>query len=124
MQPEGAQGNNLVEVEPVYSVTFTFGNEAGDLRLTMIWRKADDAAGSPTGFDVESKQWTRLDRDTGSDVPLLDIALSDLNTGMAWQFDIQASQAMDEARLSKAFSEFRHSVTIDPNVVLEQSANR
>ena len=112
--PHDATTERLVHVKPIYATILTLADPAGDLRLRIDWQEANDADSSTPAFEVVFNKWTRLERDSSSASPLLDISLSDLDTGQAWQFDVQAAQAVDESRLPKALSDFAHSVKIDP----------
>lgn len=118
---------HLADIKPVYSAIFIFADETSDLRLSMSWQEAQDPDTTKAAFDLISKKWARLERensDVGSPsapTPLLDVSLTDLNTGMAWQFDIEAAQGVEESRLPRPFTEFAHGVVIDANAILKGS---
>ena len=114
LTPQDAMTHDLVDVTPLYSAVFTFADEVGDLCLSISWEEAQDASSDTSTFEVVSTKWTRVERDTGTAYPILDISLCDLNTGMAWQFGIQAAQAVDESRLPNQLADFAHRVRIDP----------
>lgn len=97
----------------MYSVVFTFANEAGDLRLTIFWEEVVDEESQLAEFEVMSKKWTRIDRDETSTASVVDVSLKDLTSGFAWQFDLHAAQPIDESRLPSALIEFAHTVKID-----------
>lgn len=117
-QPGDHFSESLAAVKPIYSVTFTFADEAGDLRLSISWKETMDEGATQSSFEQISKKWTRLEKDINAAGPLLDMCLCDLNTSMAWQFDIVASQAVDEARLSKGLKDFERGVDIDIKAAL------
>ncbi|KAI7659097.1 hypothetical protein KC319_g9058 [Hortaea werneckii] len=56
---------------------------------------------------------TQEQRDSGNATPLLDINLTDLNSGRAWQFDILASQPVDERKVPNTLQNFAKSVRVD-----------
>ena len=128
--PEDAITQNLADVKPIYSATFTFANEAGDLCFTKTWRETQDAGAKASTYEEISKKWTQLERgpreekggerqkDTAAS--LLDISLADLNTGQAWQFDIESTRPIQEHRLSKQHLDFGYSVKFDPKGVFAQ----
>ena len=118
LQPEDAVTEQLSAVRPIYSASFIFADEAGDLCLMKSFRETEDAGTQASAFEETSKKWTRLERDSHSTVPLLDASLSDLNTGKAWQFDIEASQAVDESRLSKKLVDFSYGLQFGKCMVL------
>ena len=122
--PSDATIADLSDVKPVYSAIFTFADEAGDLRLTVEWHEAHDAFNNSANLEEISKKWTRLERDNGTPTSLLDVSLTDLNSGTAWQFDILASQAADEAKLPQQLITFARNLRIDPALAKKQSADR
>lgn len=122
--PDNPFNDKLEALRPVYSATFTFADEAGDLRLTKTWHETEDAETQASAFEEISKQWTRLECDGGGAAPLLDIALSDLNTGMAWQFDIEATQSIDETKLAKKYVDFSYGMKFDRMAALAQSSDK
>lgn len=75
-----------------------------------------------TTFDTFSRKWTRLDRETSTPDHLLDINVTDLINGSAWQFDIKSSQAVDEARLSPQLVAFADSIRIEAIAARKQVA--
>ncbi|KAK5168000.1 uncharacterized protein LTR77_006567 [Saxophila tyrrhenica] len=115
LDPSVVTVSELTEVRPLYSVAFTFADEAGDLRLEICWEEAKDTSYKSTEYDVVYKKWTRLDRDTGTTASIVDIALKDLTSGLAWQFDIKAAQVMEESRLSAKLKAFAESIRINPS---------
>jgi hypothetical protein len=111
---------DLAEIKPMYTAVFTFvdpsNSEAGEIRLTVIWEELQDSLLKTPTYDQTSKKWTRLERDAETPSSILNISLSDLTTGMAWQFDVHAAQTIDEARLPRGLSEFGDSVTPDAKI--------
>lgn len=121
LTPQDPMVSDLTNIKPVYTALFTFvdptNSEAGDIRLTMIWEELQDSVLEKTTYDHPiSKKWTRLERDAKSPTEILNVSLSDLATGMAWQFDINAAQTIDESRLPRALSEFEESVHPDAKI--------
>ncbi|KAK0850394.1 hypothetical protein LTS16_009585 [Friedmanniomyces endolithicus] len=102
----------------------TQDDRAGDYRLTVEWHEAYDESTNMTHFEIFSKKWTRLERDTNALTSLLDISLCDLSTSSAWQFDILASsQVIDETKLSPQLLAFSRNLTIDPDAALKAAKN-
>ena len=114
LTPQNHEGHH---VKPVYSAVFTFGDAAGDLRLTASWEIFEDTGSS-------SFKWARLERDTGAPSTILDISLTDLNTGMAWQFDCQAAQPVSNDHVPKPLQDFAESVRIDLNEAQKASTDK
>ena len=122
--PSEATVHDLTSVKPVYAVAFVFSDSAGDYRLTVEWHKAYDETTDKTHFEIFSKKWTRLERDTSALTSLLDIALCDLSTSSAWQFDILASsQVIDEIKLSPQLLAFSLNLAIDPDAAAKTRRN-
>ncbi|KAK1062854.1 hypothetical protein LTR74_009934 [Friedmanniomyces endolithicus] len=122
--PSEATVHDLTSVKPVYAVAFVFSDSAGDYRLTVEWHEAYDETTDKTHFEIFSKKWTRLERDTSALTSLLDIALCDLSTSSAWQFDILASsQVIDETKLSPQLLAFSLNLAIDPDAAAKTRRN-
>ena len=119
--PQDAMIHDLSEVKPVYSAMFTFADDAGDFRLFMSWYEAEGTSSKSKAFEIISTKWTRLERDSEAAAPILDISLSDLNTGLAWRFELSASHAVEESRLPARLVDFAHGVRI--NAKEAQKAN-
>ncbi|KAK3720392.1 hypothetical protein LTR37_003803 [Vermiconidia calcicola] len=113
LTPQDAITYDLADIKPVYSAVFIFAEEAGDLRLTVTWEETQDAGSSTATFELVSRKWARLERDTVSLSPIVDVCLKDLMSGFAWQFDIQAAQAVNESRLSEKLLDFSQSIKIN-----------
>ncbi|KAK5120969.1 hypothetical protein LTR85_005753 [Meristemomyces frigidus] len=122
--PSDAVVAELGDVKPVYSVIFTFADEVGNLRLVVEWQEAQDVFNMKTSFEQLSRKWTRLERDIDTPTSLLDVSLTDLTTGSAWQFDVLATQAVDESRLPQQLVDFAHNLQFDPAVAKKQSTDR
>ncbi|KAK0273854.1 hypothetical protein LTR35_011980 [Friedmanniomyces endolithicus] len=122
--PSDATVHTLTSVKPVYAVAFVFSDIAGDYRLTVEWHEAYDEDANKTYFEIFSKKWTRLERDTNALTSLLEISLCDLRTSSAWQFDILASsQVIDETKLSPQLLAFSRNLTIDPDAAAKAAKN-
>ena len=121
---EDAWTEHLADVKPVYTTIFTFTDGAGDFRLTVSWQESQDAGETAGAFDFLSKKWTRLERGADTTTSIVDISLTNLSTGMAWQFDIQASQAVDEIRLPKYLRDFADSLQVDTKAVRKQDIDK
>jgi len=116
--------DDLSEVKPEYTAIFTFHDEAGDLRLSVDWQESHDSGAQTSDFRQPAPRWTRLHRDTGAPSTLLNANLTNLATGSAWQFDIQAVQKVDKARLSPQLARFAESLRFDAEAARRQSADR
>ena len=113
LAPQDAMTRDLADVKPVYSAIFTFADEGGDFRLFMSWMETQDASCESVTFEPIANKWTRLERDSATPSSLVDMSLTDLNTGLAWQFDIQVARPVDKSRLPKTLIDFAYSVRID-----------
>ncbi|KAI6898442.1 hypothetical protein KC318_g11583 [Hortaea werneckii] len=87
--------SNLHEVKPTFSANFMFQDSADRVEYVEKERK-----------------WTRFERDSGNSTPLLDINLTDLKSGWAWQFDILASQPVDERKVPDTLQKFANCIRI------------
>lgn len=122
LTPQDHATTNLASIKPLYTAIFTFADpsnsELGDMRLAITWEEHQESnSATPTYYDRVSKKWTRLDRDTKGPTSILDISISEIHTGMAWQFGIDAAQAIDEARLPKDLADYGDSVKLDDKLV-------
>ena len=115
---------DLIDVKPTYTAKFTFADDTGDLRLTMSWQEREDLDRNTTTFDVVTKKWTRLDRDTSNTTPLLDISLTDLNLGSAWHFDLCAAQAVAKDRLPTQLANFANNLRFNAVAARKQSTDQ
>ncbi|KAI7277584.1 hypothetical protein KC345_g6537 [Hortaea werneckii] len=106
--------SELHEVKPTFFADFTFHDSAGDLCLKIEWHEAlEHRNADKVEYVEETRKWTRFERDSGNATPLLDINLTDLNSGWAWQFDILASQPVDEKKVPDMLQKFANSIRID-----------
>lgn len=103
----------LSDVKPVYTAVFIIADFGGDYRLSITWHDPADASPESSELEELRRQWTRLDRKTGTANALVDISLIDLENGSAWQFDLAASQAIENCRLPSDLQRFADSVRLD-----------
>lgn len=123
MSPADATINDLTEVTPLYTAVFTFlDDQHGKFRLTVEWKETSGESGE-VNFDVVSKKWTRLEKDADTEASILNISVTDLISGLAWQFDIAASQAVNGNRLPAKFKSFAKSVNIVSNLAKSATMN-
>lgn len=123
--PHDAMADNLSDVRPVYSATFIFEDERkGDLRLFISWHESEAFGQERPGLTRVPAKWARLDRACGTSSQLVDMSLTDLHTGMAWQFEIQAARFVERHRVSQQLQHFADNVQIDPVLALKQSTER
>ena len=105
----------LSDVRPVYTAVFIIADLGGDYRLSITWHDPANSSPKSSQFEEFRRQWTRLDRKTGTVTALVDISLVDLDNGSAWQFDLAASQAVEGSRLPSDLQRFADSVQLDIN---------
>lgn len=109
--------HDLASIKPLLTATFTFvdpnNSELGDIQLAIIWEEHQDSDASLPAYEQVSKKWTRLDRDTGAPSSILTTALSQISTGMAWQFTISAAQSIEEDRLPQGFAAYADSIKVN-----------
>ncbi|RMY66616.1 hypothetical protein D0863_08324 [Hortaea werneckii] len=114
LSPLDSMLSKLHEVRPTFFAEFTFHDSAGDLCLKIEWHEALEHRNSDkVEFVEKERKWTRFERDSGNATPLLDINLTDLNSGWAWQFDILASQPVDARKVPNTLQNFANSVRVD-----------
>ena len=111
--------DDLKDVQPTFAAFFQFEDRTGDLCLLKSWHLDEDAQGNATQLVEEKDRWSRLDRDTGKANHLVDMALTDLHTGNAWQFDVTATRAVDEDKIDEVYTNFAKRVKIEPGLALE-----
>ncbi|KAF7191296.1 hypothetical protein HII31_07319 [Pseudocercospora fuligena] len=122
--PHGAMTTSLRDVKPVFAATFVFDDANGALQLHMTWHELEEKKADGPEYLLEQAKWTRLDRDTNRPTPLLDMSLTDLHTGSAWQFEIAASRSVEEYKVPQNLRDFAARVTIDPIQAVKQSADK
>ncbi|KXT01537.1 hypothetical protein AC578_4548 [Pseudocercospora eumusae] len=122
--PHGAMTTSLRDVKPVFAATFVFDDANGALQLHMSWHELEEGKADGPEYLLEQAKWTRLDRDTNRPTPLLDMSLTDLHTGSAWQFEIAASRSVEEYKVPQNLRDFASRVTIDPIQAVKQSADK
>ncbi|KAF2172447.1 hypothetical protein M409DRAFT_63129 [Zasmidium cellare ATCC 36951] len=119
ISPQEAMVEDLSEVRPSYSVEFVFDEESkGDINLSMVWKESDLDESGKLQFTEPTKQWTRLDRFDGGVNKLIDTSLTDLSSGLAWQFDLTSVGPEDESKISVEYRSFPDRVRLDPSGVL------
>jgi hypothetical protein len=106
--PADSQTPDLCDVQPIYSAVFTFADKPGDVRLQMSWHVTN---GDAVLFKTT---WSRLERETGVATSLLDMNLTDLQTGLAWKFEITAAKDLENWEVPEPLVNFASSVRIHP----------
>lgn len=120
--PLGAMAAKLSDVQPKYTVVFTFADKMGDLQLAKSWQPSHE--NGKTSFDSISQKWSRLDRETQSTSSLVDICLTDLSTSFGWAFTVEAAQVVDENRIEPALVNFAHNLSVDSQAALRQATDK
>lgn len=110
--PKDVMQTKLSEMKASYTAEFVFQDDAGNLQLTMAWERNDDLVGG--GFELlpQNRRWIRLDRDTGKATEMVDMILTDLHTGSAWDFDIKTSHTVTPDRVPGDLKQFHNGVKI------------
>ncbi|KAI5369469.1 hypothetical protein Slin15195_G003450 [Septoria linicola] len=119
--PQDAMIDHPKDVRATFSAVFVFeeeGKKVGDLRLVKSWHETKDEEDVSYQLVEDPDQWTRLDRDIGAPVQLVDLALTDLHTGGAWQFDITSTRSIDKGKLPITMLDFAKNVKIDTAAAL------
>ncbi|EME89218.1 uncharacterized protein MYCFIDRAFT_193188 [Pseudocercospora fijiensis CIRAD86] len=124
LTPHGAMTTVLRDVKPVFAAIFVFDDIHGALQLYMTWHELEEKQADGPEYLLEQTKWTRLDRDTNRPTPLLDMSLTDLHTGSAWQFEIAASRSVEEYKVPQNLRDFAKRVTIDPVQAVKQMADK
>lgn len=123
LQPLDMFSQDVSLTKPIYSASFIFPSERGDLKLLMTWNEAADQ-GDATQFTEPSVKWTRLDRDTGREAKVLSLSLTDLHTSSAIQFEITATDIVEKLRISTPLTNFVKQVSIKPEAVLRRDRTK
>lgn len=94
--------HDLSDVQPVYTATLTLDTEdyPGYLQLVRSWKEGDGelvGAGGPS--------WYRLDQGAIRPKVLLETCVIDLEDGLSWQFEMQATRPIDANKLRKEFQD-------------------
>ncbi|CZT17108.1 uncharacterized protein RCC_02940 [Ramularia collo-cygni] len=110
--PHDPMKSGLCEVRPTYSADFVFKDEAGNLQLTMSWSRNEDLEGGGFQLVPNGENWTRLDRDTGKATDMVDLIMTDLHTGSAWDFEIKTSHDVPPDRVPPELRKFAKGVKI------------
>lgn len=117
VSPVDATINDLKEVLPFYATEFIFQDRQDrDFRLTVEWKKTS-AGSAEDSLDVVSNKWTRVEKDADTATSILDISLTDLISGVAWQFDIKASPILDVNGLPPELERFEKKICHAPNIL-------
>jgi len=91
----------------------------------MSWHEVEDSPDSNRSELVElSRTWTRLDRSAPSSSSLLDISLLNVTGSSAWNFDISASQAIENSRLAPEFHNIANSIRLDAAAARAQRSDK
>lgn len=120
LSPQDPLTETLDRIKPILTASFIIGDDAGDLRLVMSFQETD-CDNDKLVCNAICRKWTRLDRDSHAPDALLDVSVTDLTDGSAWQFDISATQAVEESRLPSQLIAFADSIRIDPVIARKQS---
>ncbi|PPJ59638.1 hypothetical protein CBER1_01164 [Cercospora berteroae] len=107
--PQDAFLDRLEEVLPSYAAIFTFPAEDSDVRLVKSWQRSVHESDLPgtTRMIANPDQFHR------SATNLLDVSLTDLHTGTAWQFDLTAELSVVPSKLLEKYSHFAASISLE-----------
>lgn len=113
LRPTSMFCRRLKDVQPVYKATLTLEPPELDyiVQLSKSWQD------NYSSLDHVSTKWMRLDK-TSSPAPavLLDMSITDIADGFAWQFDMLGTQIVNEdglPRWLKELAEWRLAVVPD-----------
>ena len=90
----------------------------------MTWLESSDSGSDELEFAEATKEWSRLDRETGNATKLVDMSLTDLSNGSAWQFEMSSSEAMEHSKLSPELRQFADKVRIDTIALRKKSSEK
>ena len=106
--PQDAFLDRLEEILPSYAAIFTFPAEDSDVRLVKSWQRSEfESETEPGAFRMVANP----DQFHRSATHLLDVSLTDLHTGTAWQFDLTAELSAVPSKLLEKYSQFAASVS-------------
>ncbi|KAM0723284.1 hypothetical protein Q7P37_001485 [Cladosporium fusiforme] len=120
--PRDSTVKMLLDVKPTYTAIITFADKAGDLQLEVSWHPVND--GGRVALERLPKRWTRLDRGATSASSLVDINLLNLRKGAAWQFDMTASQIVEDSRLSPELQRLADTIRINDKIAQQQNTEK
>lgn len=78
---------SLSDVKPIYTASLTISDEAGPLQVRKSWRQDDDGG----FFEDSGAAWSRLDKGETTPKALMETCVIDLEDGLTWQFEMQAT---------------------------------
>ncbi|GAB7361125.1 hypothetical protein MBLNU230_g1160t1 [Neophaeotheca triangularis] len=106
LTPLNAMVDKLEDSDRTFTAVFTFHDEAGIFRLTMVWIKTPSPHSDSSSYDTVSRKWCKLDRDLKNPLSLLDISLTDLTTSSAIHIDISSTTTVNESRVPPHLTRF------------------
>lgn len=108
---------NLVDVRPSYHVSFTFQDPAGDICLSIQWSEQIDTRRKTSSLSSRRPRWTRLKTGDSRPTMLMNMSLTNRETGLAWAIELLSSRALDDKRLPPKLLEFAEEVSINPEIM-------
>lgn len=89
----------------------------------MTWLETSESETDKLEFGESTKEWTRLDRDTGHATKLVDVSMTDPHNGSAWQFEMLSSEVVEHSKLPRELRHFADRVRIDPMAVRNKKSD-
>jgi hypothetical protein len=114
--PESIQ-RNLSEVRPTYNVNFTFQDAAGDVCLSISWSEQVDNRRKTSSLNSCRPRWTRLKAGASRATTLINMSLTNLETGLAWAVELLSSRVLDEDRVPSRLVDFADEVSVDREIM-------
>jgi hypothetical protein len=108
---------NLSDVRPSYHVSFTFQDPAGDICLSIKWSEQIDTRRKTFSLSSSRARWTRFKPGDSRPTMLMNMSMTNLETGLAWALELLSSRALDEKRLPSKLLDFAEKVSIDPEIM-------
>lgn len=125
LSPQGALTERLRDVLPVYRASFILSDPEdpvkGDLHLFLEFDEIREEGAQKPHFLERTRRWTRSDPDSGTVIKLVDMSLTDLHTGSAWQFELTRGDSLDPKHLSRTLTAFANGVRIDASAALARN---
>lgn len=116
--------DKLEDSDRTFTAIFTFHDEDGIFRLTMVWIETPNPETSSSSYDTIPRKWCKLDRDLKTPNPLLDLHLTDLTTSSSLHIDISTTTTIDEARVPPHLTKFASTVRFNRSAAQTITADK
>ncbi|QIX02013.1 hypothetical protein AMS68_007530 [Peltaster fructicola] len=124
LEPCHMMHDHLSDVLPLLTSIFHFELPDGNYELTMVWEAVLESSGGGMTYAARRTSWVKLDSDSSLPAQLLDVHVLRLDTGLAWHFDMQATQSIADHRLPERLRPFEARVQLDRDLLQRKIKNK